>query len=99
MDVNLGGTIKVLEAARQSNIGKLVYAASSSCYGLAQTPTDEEHIIDPRYPYALSKYQGEQAVMHWSKVYKMYASSVRIFNAFGTRSRTSGAYGAVFGVF
>ena len=53
----------------------------------------------PQYPYALSKYQGEQAVFHWNKVYKLPANSIRIFNAYGTRSRTSGAYGAVFGVF
>jgi UDP-glucose 4-epimerase len=47
----------------------------------------------------LSKYQGEQATFHWQNVYRLPANSVRIFNAYGTRSRTSGAYGAVFGVF
>ena len=78
---------------------KFVYAASSSCYGKASTPTDEKHKINPLYPYALSKYQGEQIAFHWSKVYKLPVNSVRIFNAYGTRSRTSGAYGAVFGVF
>jgi nucleoside-diphosphate-sugar epimerase len=59
----------------------------------------EDHPIVPQYPYALSKYQGEQAAFHWLKVYKLPVNSVRIFNAYGTRSRTSGAYGAVFGVF
>ena len=63
------------------------------------TPTREDHPIRPQYPYALSKYQGEQAVLHWHKVYKLPANSIRIFNAYGIRSRTSGAYGAVFGVF
>jgi UDP-glucose 4-epimerase len=53
----------------------------------------------PQYPYALSKYQGEQAAFHWHQVYKLPVNSIRIFNAYGTRSRTSGAYGAVFGVF
>ena len=52
-----------------------------------------------KYPYALSKYQGEQAVFHWGNVYKLPVNSIRIFNAYGTRSRTSGSYGAVFGVF
>jgi len=99
MDVNVQGTIKVLEAARWNDASKFVYAASSSCYGIATTPTDEEHSIHPQYPYALSKYMGEQASFHWNKVYGLPVNSLRIFNAFGTRSRTSGAYGAVFGVF
>ncbi|MEK9568218.1 MAG: GDP-mannose 4,6-dehydratase [Paracoccaceae bacterium] len=100
MSTNVQGTVKVLEAARAAGtIKKFVYAASSSCYGLAETPTREDHSIQPKYPYALSKYQGEQAVFHWHDVYKLPANSIRIFNAYGTRSRTSGAYGAVFGVF
>ena len=53
----------------------------------------------PQYPYALSKYQGEQAAFHWHKVYRLPVNSIRIFNAYGTRVRTTGAYGAVFGVF
>jgi UDP-glucose 4-epimerase len=99
MDVNVMGTIRVLEAARVAGVEKLVYAASSTCYGLAAVPTREDHPIDPKYPYALSKNLGEQAVMHWHRVYRLPANSLRIFNAYGTRSRTTGAYGAVFGVF
>ena len=99
MDVNVQGTVKVLECARAAGVTKFVYAASSSCYGLADVPTREDHPIDPKYPYALSKYQGEQAALHWHKVYGLPANSVRIFNAYGTRVRTTGAYGAVFGVF
>ena len=99
MDVNVQGTVKVLEAARQNGVKKLVYAASSSCYGLADTPTDENHPIRTQYPYALSKYFGEQAALHWHQIYNLPVNAIRIFNAYGTRSRTSGAYGAVFGVF
>jgi UDP-glucose 4-epimerase len=99
MDVNVQGTVKVLEAARAARVKKLVYAASSSCYGLAQTPTSETNPIDLQYPYALSKYLGEMSVMHWHRVYGLPANAVRLFNAYGPRSRTSGAYGAVFGVF
>lgn len=99
METNVLGTIKVLEAARAAQIKKFVYAASSSCYGLAATPTKENHPINPQYPYALSKYQGECAAFHWQKVYRLPVNSVRIFNAYGTRVRTTGAYGAVFGVF
>jgi len=99
MSVNVMGTVSVLECARAAGVRKLVYAASSSCYGLAETPTGEDHPVDPKYPYALSKYQGEQAVFHWHRVYGLPGNAIRIFNAYGTRSRTSGAYGAVFGVF
>lgn len=99
MSTNVQGTVHMLECARHARVAKFVYAASSSCYGLAQVPTKEDHVIDPRYPYALSKYQGEQVAFHWHQVYKLPVNSIRIFNAYGTRSRTSGAYGAVFGVF
>lgn len=99
MSVNAQGTVHMLECARAAKVKKFVYAASSSCYGLAATPTREDHPITPLYPYALSKFQGEQAAFHWHKVYKLPVNAIRIFNAYGTRSRTSGAYGAVFGVF
>src|SRR6266536_4967000 len=99
MDVNVQGTVRVLECARHARVAKFVYAASSSCYGFAATPTGEDHPIQPQYPYALSKYLGEQAVLHWHKVYRLPANSICIFNAYGPRVRTTGAYGAVFGVF
>jgi UDP-glucose 4-epimerase len=99
MSANVQGTVHMLECTREAKAEKFVYAASSSCYGLAAVPTREDHPIAPQYPYALSKYQGEQAVLHWHQVYRLPANSIRIFNAYGTRSRTSGAYGAVFGVF
>src|SRR5690242_11683055 len=99
MSTNVQGTVRVLEAARAAQVEKFVYAASSSCYGLAATPTREDHLIAPQYPYALSKYQGEQAAFHWRQVYRLPVNSIRIFNAYGTRVRTTGAYGAVFGVF
>ena len=99
MDVNVQGTANVLECARAANAKKFVYAASSSCYGLAAIPTCEDHPIAPQHPYALSKYLGELAVLHWHNVYRLPANSIRIFNAYGPRVRTTGAYGAVFGVF
>jgi len=99
MSANVQGTVRMLECARRAEVRKFVYAASSSCYGLAKIPTREDHPIAPQYPYALSKYQGEQAAFHWHHVYRLPVNSIRIFNAYGTRSRTSGAYGAVFGVF
>lgn len=96
---NVLGTVKVLEASRNYSVKKFVYAASSSCYGLAKTPTDEKNEISPMYPYAMSKYLGEQATFHWNSVYGLPVVSICIFNAFGPRVKTRGAYGAVFGVF
>ena len=99
MRTNVQGTVKVLEAARFSNIKKFVYAASSSCYGICNKRTSETEEIKPQYPYALSKNLGEQTALHWHKVYKLPVNSIRIFNAYGPRVRTTGVYGAVFGVF
>jgi UDP-glucose 4-epimerase len=97
---NVDGTFNVLEAARAHGAKRFVYVASSSCYGIPeQYPTPETAPADPRYPYALTKYLGEQLVLHWASVYRLPAVSVRLFNVYGPRARTSGSYGAVFGVF
>jgi len=99
LSVNVQGTVHMLQCAQAAGVKKFVYAASSSCYGLAKTPTCEDDAISTLYPYALSKYLGEQTAFHWNRVYGLPVNSLRIFNAYGTRSRTTGAYGAVFGVF
>ena len=100
MRANVDGTLAVLEASRHAGVRKLVYAASSSCYGLAdELPTTERAPIRPEYPYALSKYLGESAALHWAQVYRLPVISIRMFNVYGPRVRTTGAYGAVFGVF
>jgi len=99
-DCNVTGTFNVLEASREAGIKKIVYAASSSSYGIPDNyPTAETADIRPQYPYALTKYMGEELVIHWSQTYKIPAVSLRLFNVYGPRSRTTGAYGAVFGVF
>ena len=98
---NVDGTINILEAAKKSkNLKKFVYAASSSCYGIPDTyPTLETSSIKPEYPYAHTKRIGEEYVLHWGQVYKLPVVSMRFFNVYGLRHRTSGTYGAVFGVF
>ncbi|MCW7463002.1 SDR family oxidoreductase [Leptospira limi] len=97
---NVNATLNVLQASRHQNIKRFVYAASSSCYGIPEVyPTPETSPILPQYPYALTKRMGEELVMHWAQVYKFPALSLRFFNVYGPRSRTSGTYGAVFGVF
>ena len=100
LETNVMGTVKVLEASRCAGVRRFVYAASSSCYGAnPDLPTGESSPIVTEYPYALSKLLGEQAAFHWMKVYGLSVNAIRIFNAYGPRSRTTGAYGAVFGVF
>lgn len=97
---NVLGTYNVVECARDAGIKKLLYAASSSCYGIPdEYPTKETAEIRPQYPYALTKRLGEETVLHWGQVYGLPVVTLRLFNVFGTRSRTSGTYGAVFGVF
>ncbi len=97
---NVEGTARVLEAARRAGVGRFLYAASSSCYGIPEVaPTPESAPFRPMYPYALTKCIGEQYVMHWAQTYGLPAVSLRLFNVFGPRHRTTGAYGAVFGVF
>jgi len=97
---NVNGTLNVLMAAKKNKIKKFIYAASASCYGAnPRYPTDEQNKINTEYPYALSKNLGEKLVLHWEKIYKIKSVSLRFFNVYGPRSRTTGAYGAVFGVF
>jgi UDP-glucose 4-epimerase len=98
---NVEGTLNILEACKKApNLKKFIYAASSSCYGIPNDyPTPEEACINPEYPYALTKAIGEQYALHWGQVYKLPVISMRFFNVYGPRHRTSGAYGAVFGVF
>ena len=97
---NVDGTFNVLQAAKTAGVKRFIYIASSSCYGIPDNyPTSEEAEIRPQYPYALAKRMGEELVMHWEQVYGFPALSLRFFNVYGPRSRTSGTYGAVFGVF
>jgi UDP-glucose 4-epimerase len=100
MRANVTGTQNVVEAARLAQVRRFIYTASSSCYGIPdRVPTPETAAMRPQYPYAASKRLGEDIVMHWVQVYGLPAVSLRLFNVYGPRSRTSGTYGAVFGVF
>jgi len=99
-NTNVSGTFNILEASRKNNVERFIYVASSSSYGIAdEYPTSELSVIKPMYPYALTKNMGEELVLNWDKIYSMKTISLRLFNVYGPRSRTTGAYGAVFGVF
>jgi len=99
-EVNVDGTFNVLECAKEAQVKRFLYTASSSCYGIPDTyPTPESAKIGPQYPYALTKWMGEELALHYEQVYKLPSISLRLFNVFGPRARTSGTYGAVFGVF
>ena len=100
LNTNIMGTINVLESMRYHKVKKIIYSASSSCYGIPDNiPTKEIDKINTKYPYAYSKYIGEQTIRHWAEVYKLNYISLRLFNVYGTRSRTHGAYGAALGIF
>ena len=98
--VNVEGTFRALQLARELQVQRFLYTASSTCYGIPDTyPTPESSPCMPEHPYALTKYLGEQMAIHWHRVYQLPVVSLRLFNVYGPRSRTTGAYGAVFGVF
>lgn len=97
---NIFATYKVLEIAKKYKVKKIIYSASSSCYGITKdVPTKTTSKVYPRYPYAHTKFIAEQAIIHWSLVYKIDYLSFRFFNVYGPRARTNGTYGAVFGTF
>ena len=97
---NVTGTFNIVNVCKKYKVKKLLYSASSSCYGIpSKFPTNEKELINTQYPYALTKRLGEEIVLHWGKVYNLDVASLRLFNVYGPKSRTSGTYGAVFGVF
>ena len=82
-----------MEASKKAKAKKFIYAASASCYGVPEKfPTDENCKINPQYPYALTKFFGEQLVIYWAKIYSMHNVSLRFFNVYGPRSSLKNAY-------
>ena len=99
-NTNVLGTLKVVEAAKKARVKKLIYAASSSCYGSPRRfPTSEKEKIDIKHPYGLTKFLGEQLVIKYATNFNMPNISFRFFNVYGPRLNMSGQYSAVFGNF
>ncbi|HEX7493832.1 MAG TPA: SDR family oxidoreductase [Bacteroidales bacterium] len=95
-DVNIGGFVKMLFAAKESGIKRFIYAASSSTYGdHPDLPKVEDKIGSPLSPYAITKYVDELYASNFSKTYNIDVVGLRYFNVFGRRQDPDGAYAAV----
>jgi UDP-glucose 4-epimerase len=99
-DVNANGTFNVLRAAKEGQVGRVVYAASSSAYGDSDVlPKVESMAPQPKSPYALQKLMGEYYCNIFSGVYGLETVSLRYFNVYGPRQDPSSAYSGVLSLF
>lgn len=99
-EVNITGTLKVLEAARNAGVKKVVFSSSSAVYGETKTiPITENTPINPISPYAISKATGELYCRAYSKLYELSTISLRYFNVFGPRQDPNSQYAAVIPIF
>lgn len=99
-EANVTATLNILYAASKSNVKRVIYSASSSCYGNSQSvPQREEDPANPLSPYGLQKYIGEQYCRMFSQVYDLDTVSLRYFNVYGERMSLEGAYCLVTGIF
>jgi UDP-glucose 4-epimerase len=98
--VNVTGTVSVLEAARSASVKRIVFAASSAVYGDQETlPLSINLPAQPKSPYALHKYIGEEMMRLWSVVYGVETVSLRFFNVYGPHLDPDGPYALVIGRF
>jgi UDP-glucose 4-epimerase len=98
-DVNLLGTLRVLEAARRSGVRKVVFSSSAAIFGeLKVLPIPEEHPLDPDSPYGVSKLAAEKMCLAYAKLYELEAICLRYFNVYGPHQRYD-AYGNVIPIF
>ena len=98
-EVNTTGTLNVLEAAREAGVRRVMFAASSSCYGDNDVPWVETMPVLPRSPYAATKVAGEALLRAYSASYGLDTASLRYFNIFGPRQNANSAYAAVIAAF
>ncbi|MCB9815141.1 NAD-dependent epimerase/dehydratase family protein [Candidatus Nomurabacteria bacterium] len=99
-DVNVNGTLSVLEAAKTAGVKRVVFAASSAAYGDQETlPLSTDLPVDPKSPYALQKFMGEGLMKLWSNLYNVETVSLRFFNVYGPYFDPNGPYALVIGRF
>lgn len=99
-DVNVNGTLNLLECCRNAKVTRVVFSSSSSVYGdKVNFPTKETAKTDPISPYGLQKLIGEQYCQLYAKLYGLDTVCLRYFNVYGERMPTSGAYRTVLGIF
>ena len=99
-EVNSGGTLRLLVAARDAGVRRFVFASSSSVYGgVAPLPTHESAPLLPRSPYAVTKLAGEHHTRVFSELFGMETVALRYFNVFGPRQRPDSLYAAVIPLF
>ncbi|MDO8600858.1 MAG: NAD-dependent epimerase/dehydratase family protein [bacterium] len=99
-DMNLNGTLNVLQAAKDAKVEKVIYSASSAVYGNPDSfPTSENAPVNPMSPYGLQKYVGELYCRLFSFLYGIQTVSLRYFNVYGRRQSEEGAYALVIGRF
>lgn len=95
-DINVGGTLNVLEAARQADVDRVVHASTSEVYGSAQyAPMDERHPLDAPHPYGASKIAADRACLAYTKTYDLPITVLRPFNIYGERQKDTGYGGAI----
>jgi len=99
-DVNIGGFVKILFAAREAKVKRFIYAASSSTYGdHPDLPKVEDRIGKPLSPYGITKYADELFASNFASTYNIDVIGLRYFNVFGRRQDPNGAYAAVIPLF
>jgi len=99
-NINVNGTLNVLMACKKYEVKRMVYSASSSCYGdSTEVPTSENALIKPMSPYALQKLIGEQYCKLFSNLYNLETVCLRYFNVYGNRQRNDTSYSLVTGIF
>jgi UDP-glucose 4-epimerase len=97
--INVLGTLNVIEAARHAGVGKVVYSSSAGIFGELKTlPIREDHPIDPDTPYGASKLGGEKLCLAYAKLYPIECVALRYFNVYGPHQRYD-AYGNVIPIF
>lgn len=98
-EINLLGTLRVLEAARAAGTRKVVYSSSAGIFGeLKHLPIAEDHPVEPDSPYGVSKLAGEKMCLAYAKLYELEAVCLRYFNVYGPNQRYD-AYGNVIPIF